>query len=91
MTSIVITPFDPDHAEELMAFIENELNNADFEGEDMPSLIRIEDVAALSRQRDRLLAALHLIEVDKDGDGFICREAMEQVRQAINAATSENT
>lgn len=32
---------------------------------------------------DKLLSALNLIEVDKDGDGFICREAMEQVREAI--------
>lgn len=90
MTSIVITPFDPDHAEELMAFIENELDNADFEGEDMPSLIRIMDVTALSRQRDRLLAALNLIQTDKDGDGFICREAMQEVREAIDASTQEN-
>ena len=37
----------------------------------------------LEMQRDKLLAALNLIEVDKDGDGFICREAMEQVREAI--------
>ena len=37
----------------------------------------------LEMQRDKLLAALNLIEVDKDGDGFICREAMGQVREAI--------
>ena len=37
----------------------------------------------LRRQHGVLLAALNLIEVDKDGDGFICREAMEQVREAI--------
>lgn len=55
MTSIVITPFDPDHAEELAGFIENELDNADFEGELMPSLICIEDVTAIKRQRDSLL------------------------------------
>ena len=30
-----------------------------------------------------LLAALLLVEVDKEGDGFICREAMDQVREAI--------
>ena len=30
-----------------------------------------------------LLAALLLVEVDKEGDGFICREAMDQVRDAI--------
>ena len=33
-----------------------------------------------------LLAALFLIETDKDGDGFICSEAMEQVRAAIAKA-----
>jgi len=37
----------------------------------------------LEMQRDKLLAALNLIEVDKDGDGFICREAMKQVRETI--------
>ena len=58
MTSIVITPFDPEHAEELKAFIENEIDNAGFEGEDMPSAIYIEDVTALKQQRDRLLADL---------------------------------
>ncbi len=36
--------------------------------------------------RDKLLAALNLIETGKDGDGFICREAMEQVREAIAQA-----
>lgn len=40
----------------------------------------------LEMQRDTLLAALTLIETDKDGDGFICREAMEQVREAIAQA-----
>ena len=45
------------------------------------------DIARLKRQRDELLAALGFIEVDKDGDGFICREAMDQVRQAIAAAS----
>ena len=45
------------------------------------------DIVRLVRQRDELLATLSLIEVDKDGDGFICREAMDQVRQAIAAAS----
>lgn len=40
----------------------------------------------LEMQRDNLLAALNLIETGKDGDGFICREAMEQVREAIAQA-----
>lgn len=44
-------------------------------------------IARLVRQRDALLAAISLIEVDKDGDGFICREAMDQVRQAIALET----
>jgi len=37
----------------------------------------------------KMLEALQLIEVDKDGDGFICQEAMDQVRVAIDAATGE--
>lgn len=45
--------------------------------------------AELIRQRDELLAALSLIEVDKDGDGFICREAMGVVREAMAYATGE--
>ncbi|MBU0501447.1 MAG: hypothetical protein KJ558_10150 [Gammaproteobacteria bacterium] len=45
-----------------------------------------EDIAKLAKQRDDLLAALGLIETDRDGDGFICHEAMEQVRDAIAAA-----
>lgn len=32
-----------------------------------------------------LVAALNLIEVDKEGDGFICKEAMQQVSEALNA------
>lgn len=40
----------------------------------------------LAEQRDKLLSALNLINTDKDGDGFICREAMEQVREAIARA-----
>jgi len=36
-----------------------------------------------------LLAALRLIEIDRDGDGFICREAMDQVRAAIARAEGE--
>lgn len=35
---------------------------------------------------DELLSALNLIQTDADGDGFICREAMEQVREAIAGA-----
>lgn len=40
-------------------------------------------------QRDDLLAALRLIETDKDGDGFVCAEAMEQIRAAIDAVTED--
>lgn len=44
------------------------------------------DMVKAMEQRETLLAALRLIETDKDGDGFICREAMEQVREAIAQA-----
>lgn len=36
----------------------------------------------LQIHRDLLRKALTLIEVDKDGDGFVCREAMNLVRAA---------
>lgn len=77
MKQIVISGDDIEH---VFGFIENELNNAN-----IYTTMRIEDVEAIKRQRDGLMAALNLIETDKDGDGFICREAMDQVRQAINA------
>lgn len=50
MTSIVITPFNDEHAAELMGFIQNELDNADFDGEDMPASIKLQDVDADLRQ-----------------------------------------
>jgi hypothetical protein len=98
MTSIVITPFDPDHAEELKAFIENEIDNADFDGEDMPSSVCIEDVAALKRQRDSFKAALDtLMRVTLDAmlaDGYELSEqekaAREQALAAFAAAEMEN-
>lgn len=37
----------------------------------------------LLSQRATLLAALNLIDTDKDGDGFVCKEAMAQIREAI--------
>ena len=33
-----------------------------------------------------LRAALELVNVDKDGDGFICAEGMDQVRAALAKA-----
>jgi len=90
MTSIVITPFDPEHAEELKAFIENEIDNADFEGEDMPSFIRIEDVTAIKQHRDRLYAALdNLMRVTLDAmaaDGYQLSEQEKAAREQALAA-----
>lgn len=48
MTSIVITPFDNEHAEEYKAFIENEIDNADF-AVDMPACVELLDVRELQR------------------------------------------
>lgn len=38
----------------------------------------------------KMLEALYLINVDKDGDGFICREAMGEVSDAIATATGKD-
>lgn len=46
--------------------------------------------ASLLAAAPKLLAALQLIEVDKDGSGFVCREAMDVVRQALACATGES-
>lgn len=46
--------------------------------------------ARLLAAAPKLLAALQLIEVDEDGDGFICREAMDVVREAMAYATGES-
>lgn len=49
-----------------------------------------EKLAAELRRLDELnaelVAALYLITEDKDGDGFICREAMDVIRAAIAKA-----
>jgi hypothetical protein len=81
MTSIVITPFDPDHAEELKAFIENEIDNADFDGEDMPSSIRIEDVTTTKQERDRLHALCHRALLALSEDDFPALR--EELRTAL--------
>ena len=66
MTSIVITPFDPEHTEELKGFLWNVLDRTDF-AECMPPSVRIEDVDAIKRHRDRLFAALNqLLKVTID-------------------------
>lgn len=94
MTSIVITPFDPEHAEELKGFIENEIANAEFEGEDMPSFIRIEDVTAIKQQRDSLLTALRAVLDMPDYDGTQLTSqrrlaAKRMAQHAIRIATQE--
>ncbi len=82
-TDFLETPdlaFAPAHTAAKMAEIEQQRDQ-------MARLCEFNERTAkdLLAQRDQLLAALNLIEVDKDGDGFICREAMEQVRAAIAA------
>lgn len=57
MTSIVITPFNDEHAEELMGFIQNELDNADFDGVDMPAAISLQDVNRNNMQGALVMAS----------------------------------
>lgn len=47
--------------------------------------------ARLIAAAPELLAALQMIETDKDGDGFICKEAMDMVRHAIAKAEGRKT
>ena len=64
----------------------NGIPNAQLEMGSVAFINVFNEYNALKLQKRALLAALNLIEVDKDGDGFICREAMEQVREAIAQA-----
>jgi hypothetical protein len=43
--------------------------------------------ARLNKVVSDMLAALQLINVDKDGDGFVCREAMYEILAVIAQAT----
>lgn len=56
-----------------------------------PDIAWVGNASARSNEETRanacLIAALQLIETDKDGDGFICREAMDLVRAAIAKTT----
>lgn len=97
VTSIVITPFDTEHTEELKEFLWRVIDRADF-AECMPPSVCIEDVAALKRQRDSFKAALdNLMRVTLDAmlaDGYELSEqekaAREQALAAFAAAEMEN-
>jgi len=52
-----------------------------------PAVATWTETDELQAQCDRLLAALNLIETDKDGDGFVCREAMVEVRKVISCGS----
>ena len=95
MTSIVITPFNDEHAEELMGFIRNELDNADFEGEDMPAYISLQEVNRNNVQRELFREALQQIETtlrdhpDADRGNSRVHYALMQAKNALNTTTKE--
>jgi hypothetical protein len=95
MTSIVITPFNDEHAEELMGFIRNELDNADFEGEDMPAYISLQEVNRNNVQRELFREALQQIETtlrdhpDADRGNSRVHYALMQANNALNPTTKE--
>lgn len=39
---------------------------------------------------DIVLDALNLINTDKDGDGFVCREGMEQIRALVSKVEGQS-
>lgn len=87
MTSIVITPFDNEHAAEYKSFIENEIENADFEV-DMPACIELLDVRELQQKVKTLTGALKgMLEVFVDCDSYADYEDMESVKAARKALT----
>lgn len=97
MTSIVITPFEPEHTEELKGFIHNELDNADFDGEDMPSCIEVIDVRRLQQInalfRDAFQRIADTLRDHPDADKGMTRVhyALMQAKNALNNATQETT
>lgn len=83
MTAIVITPFDSEHAEELKGYIENELDNADFNW-DMPASVELVDVEALRQDREVLFAALADLVADSiERDPQLWHEAKRKAKQLL--------
>lgn len=74
--------FSIESEEKLIGWVANSLDRVGDEYTSASDLANARLIAA----SPELLAALELINVDKDGDGFVCREGMGQVRQAIAKA-----
>lgn len=68
MTSIVITPFDSEHTEELKEFLWKVIDRADF-NDVMPPSVRLVDVQALEAEHKQLLAALEDLLTMPEPDG----------------------
>lgn len=63
--------------------------NVDLEMDNSKFIAALNERGSLKEQRDQLLAAINLIVVDKDGDGFVCREGMEEIRGIVEQVTAE--
>lgn len=85
MTSIVITPFDPEHTEELKEFLWKVLDRADF-AECMPPSVRLVDMQSLEAERKELLAALeNMVTPSVERDPMLWHHAKLKARNLVNA------
>lgn len=60
MQSIIITPHEPEHVEELRDFLVNKMDSEDF-NVDVPSAVVLDDYVTLKRERQALYRALMLV------------------------------
>ena len=87
MTSIVITPFDSEHTEELKEFLWKVIDRADF-NDVMPPSVRLVDVQALEAERKELLAALkNMVTPSVERDPMLWHHAKVKAMQLVQQLT----
>jgi hypothetical protein len=92
MTSIVITPFDSEHTEELKDFLWKVIEQADF-AECMPPSVRLVDVRTLEAERKLLINAMRELLAMPEYDGTqptsVARRAAKQVARNLLQSIEE--
>jgi len=89
MTSIVITPFDSEHTEELKDFLWKVIEQADF-ADCMPPSVRLVDVQTLEAERNELLAALkNMTTPSVERDPMLWHHAKAKATQLVKQLTED--